>query len=48
MRGRSGNVVASIGFGVHRSWLSMDDLVRELAPLLQNTASEITSRIAYH
>lgn len=48
VRGRSGNVVASIGFGVHRSWLSMDDLARELAPLLQNTAAEVTARIGYH
>lgn len=48
VRGRSGSVVASIGFGVHRSWLRMEDLVRQLAPMLQNTATEITARIGYH
>ena len=48
VRGRSGNVVAAVGFGVHRSWMRMQDLVRELTPILQSTAAEISARTGYH
>jgi IclR family pca regulon transcriptional regulator len=48
VRGRSGSVVASVGFGVHNSWVRTQDLVLELTPMLQNTASEISARIGYH
>jgi IclR family pca regulon transcriptional regulator len=48
VRGRSGSVVASVGFGVHNSWVRIQDLVLELTPMLQNTASEISARIGYH
>ena len=47
VHGRSGNVVASVGFGVHNSWMRTDDLVRELTPLLRNTAAEISARVGY-
>ena len=48
VRGRSGNVVGAVGFGVHHSWDATQDLVRHLTPLLRNTASEISNRIGYH
>ena len=48
VKGRSGNVVASVGFGVHNSWVRTEDLVRELTPMLHNTASEISARVGYH
>jgi IclR family pca regulon transcriptional regulator len=48
VRGRSGNVVAAVGFGVHHSWMETEELVRELTPILQNTAAEISARIGYH
>ena len=35
VRGRSGNVVASVGFGVHNSWVRIEDLVLQLTPILQ-------------
>lgn len=48
VRGRSGNVVASVGFGVHNSWVRIEDLVLQLTPILQNTAVEISARVGYH
>jgi IclR family transcriptional regulator, pca regulon regulatory protein len=48
VRGRSGNVVASVGFGVHNSWIRTEDLVREMTPVLHNTAAEISARVGYH
>jgi len=48
VRGQSGNVVASVGFGVHNSWMTTEDLVRELTPILQSTAGEISARVGYH
>ena len=48
VRGRSGNVVGAVGFGVHHSWDPTQDLVRQLTPILQNTATEISARIGYH
>jgi IclR family transcriptional regulator, pca regulon regulatory protein len=48
VRGRSGNVVAAVGFGVHHSWVRTQELVAQLTPLLQNTAAEISARIGYH
>jgi IclR family transcriptional regulator, pca regulon regulatory protein len=48
VRGGAGAVVAAIGFGIHHSWARMEDLVQELTPILQHTASEISARIGYH
>jgi IclR family pca regulon transcriptional regulator len=47
VHGRSGNVVASVGFGVHGSWMRTEDLVRELTPILRSTAAEISARVGY-
>jgi len=44
---RTGDVVAAINLAVHRSMVSMEDLVARLAPSLQATAAEISSRIGY-
>lgn len=48
VRGRSGNVVAAVGFGVHNSWIRTEDLVLQLTPILRNTAAEISARVGYH
>ncbi len=48
VRGRSSNVVAAVGFGVHHAWLATEELVAQLTPILQNTAAEISARIGYH
>jgi IclR family pca regulon transcriptional regulator len=48
VRGRSGNVVASVGFGVHNSWARTEDLVSELTPILHSTAAQISARVGYH
>jgi IclR family pca regulon transcriptional regulator len=45
VHGRSGNVVGAIGFGVHHAWDRTQDLVRELTPVLQATAAEISERV---
>jgi len=33
---------------VHNSWLRTEDLVKQLTPLLHNTAAEIAARVGYH
>ncbi len=33
---------------VRQRGIAVEDLVRQLAPMLQNTATEITARIGYH
>ena len=47
VRDKSGEVAAAINLAVHRSWVSMDDLVRRLGPTLQATAAEISARAGY-
>jgi len=47
VRGQSGDVVAAINLAVHRSWVSMEDLVEGLSPTLRTTASQISARIGY-
>ena len=47
VRDKSGEVVAAINLAVHRSWVSMDDLVRRLGPTLRATADAIASRARY-
>jgi IclR family pca regulon transcriptional regulator len=47
VRGQSGDVVAAINLAVHRSWVSMEDLVEGLSPTLRTTAAEISARIGY-
>ncbi len=47
VRGQSGEVVAAINLAVHRSWVSMDDLVKRLGPTLRTTAATISARAGY-
>jgi IclR family pca regulon transcriptional regulator len=42
---QNGEVVAAINLAVHRSMVSLDDLVVKLAPALQRTADAISARI---
>ena len=47
VRGRSGEVVAAINVAVHRSWVSMDDLLKGLSAPLLATAAAISARAGY-
>ena len=47
VRSRSGEVVAAINLAVHRSLVSMADLVAGLGPALERTASHISSRLGH-
>jgi IclR family transcriptional regulator, pca regulon regulatory protein len=47
VRDRTGAVVAAINLAVHRSLVSMEDLVVRLSPALKRTANEISARIGY-
>ncbi len=47
VHGQDGSVVAAINLAVHRSLVSMEDLVVRLAPRLKATAREISTRIGY-
>jgi IclR family pca regulon transcriptional regulator len=45
VRSQAGDVVAAINIAVHRSLVSMDELLDELAAALQRTAAEVSGRI---
>jgi len=45
---QTGDVVAAINIAVHRSLVSMDELLEDLAPALVSTASEISARIGFN
>ena len=47
LRGHDGAVVAAINLAVHRTMVSMDDLVLRLSPVLKRTATEISTRIGH-
>jgi IclR family pca regulon transcriptional regulator len=47
VRDQSGEVVAAINLAVHRSWVSMDDLLTRLSPALLATAEAISARAGY-
>jgi IclR family transcriptional regulator, pca regulon regulatory protein len=47
VRRHDGNVVAAINLAVHRSLVSMEDLVARLGPQLRKTAREISMRSGY-
>ena len=44
---QTGEVVAAINLAVHRSLVSIDDLVDRLGPALKRTADEISARIGF-
>jgi IclR family pca regulon transcriptional regulator len=46
-RQTTGEVVAAINLAVHRSMVSLDQLVAHLGPMLKHTAEEISARISY-
>ena len=45
---QTGDVVAGINIAVHRSLVSMDELLERLAPALVDTAGEISARIGFN
>jgi len=47
VRGHAGDVVAAINLAVHRSWVSMEDLLRNLSAPLRSTAAEISTRVGF-
>jgi len=47
VRSQTGAVVAAINIAVHRSLGSMDELLEELGPALEQTAEEIAARIGF-
>jgi len=44
---QSGEALAAINLAVHRSLVSMEDLVFRLSPALERTAGAISSRLGY-
>jgi IclR family transcriptional regulator, pca regulon regulatory protein len=47
VHGQSGDVLAAINLAVHRSWGSMEELVRRLSPPLKATGAAISVRIGH-
>lgn len=47
VRSQSGEAVAAINLAVHRSMVSMEDLVIRLSPTLERTAAEISRRLGH-
>jgi IclR family pca regulon transcriptional regulator len=47
VHGHSGEAAAAINLAVHRSWVSMEDLVKKFGPALQRTAADISARAGH-
>ena len=47
VRAQTGEVVAAINVAVHRSPVSLDDLVEKLGPALERTARDVSDRIGF-
>jgi IclR family pca regulon transcriptional regulator len=47
VRGRSGDVEAAINIAVHRTMVSLDDLLERLGPALEQTAAAISARAGH-
>src|SRR4249919_2859687 len=47
VRSQAGEAVAAINMAVHRSMMSMEDLVDRLSPALERTASEVSARLGH-
>jgi IclR family pca regulon transcriptional regulator len=47
VRGHSGEAAAAINLAVHRSWVSMEDLVKRFGPALKQTAADISARAGH-
>jgi IclR family pca regulon transcriptional regulator len=48
VRSQTGDVVAAINIAVHRSLVSMDELLEGLAPALVDTAAQIAARTGFN
>jgi IclR family pca regulon transcriptional regulator len=47
VRGHSGEAAAAINLAVHRSWVSIEDLVKRFGPPLKQTAADISARAGH-
>ena len=47
VRSQAGEAVAAINLAVHRSMVSIEDLVDRLSPALERTASEVSARLGH-
>ena len=47
IRAQNGRAVAAINLAVHRTMVSLEDLVERLSARLERTAAEISARIGY-
>lgn len=47
VRSQSGDAVAAINLAVHRSMMSLEDLVVRLSPALERTAAEVSARLGH-
>jgi IclR family pca regulon transcriptional regulator len=47
VRGHSGEAAAAINLAVHRSWVSIEDLVKRFGPPLKRTAADISARVGH-
>jgi len=48
VRAQSGEAASAVNLAVHRSLVSMEDLVMRLSPVLQRTVDEISRRLGHH
>lgn len=47
VRGHSGRAAAAINLAAHRSWMTIEELVKRFGPPLQQTAADISARAGY-
>jgi IclR family pca regulon transcriptional regulator len=47
VRGHSGQAAAAINLAAHRSWMTIEELVKRFGPSLQQTAADISARAGY-
>jgi IclR family transcriptional regulator, pca regulon regulatory protein len=47
VRGHSGQAAAAINLAAHRSWMTIEELVKRFGPALQQTAADISARAGY-
>lgn len=47
VRGHSGQAAAAINLAAHRSWMTIEELVKRFGPPLQQTAADISARAGY-
>jgi IclR family pca regulon transcriptional regulator len=47
VRGQAGEAAAAINLAAHRSWVSVEDLVKRFGPALKQTAADISARAGH-